>query len=300
MTAPVYVDCSAAMRRLLTPERLALAPGLRIHDGDPAPGAIVEVIGDAERMLNGHTMMDGALMDRVPALKCVVFLGTGASSYIDLAAAEARGIEVRTVQGYGDRSVAEHTIALLFAAARRIAVQDAALRRGTWAPLEGTTLQGRTLGVIGTGGIGREVIRIAAALGMNVVAWARRPEAGDLPCTFLPLDRLLREADVVSLHLALTPQTTGFLGRAELGAMKPGAILVNTARAALVDRDALLDALREGTLGHAALDVFDEEPLPPGSPLTGLDNVTLTPHVGFKTPEAATRLLEEALRLLSR
>ncbi len=298
MSAPVYIDCGPSMHALLTPERLSAVPDLRIHEGDPAPDALPAVIGDATRVLNGHTMMDAALLAALPALERIVFLGTGAASYIDLAAAEAHGIEVRTVKGYGDRSVAEHTLALIFAAARQIAPQDAALRRGEWVPQLGMDLEGATLGVIGAGGIGAEVIRLAAALGLEVIASARTPPSG-LPATFVPLDELLGAADIVSLHLALTPETTGLIGAEALARMKPGAILVNTARGALVDEAALISALRSGHLGHAALDVFAEEPLGPDDPLLAAPNVTLTPHVAYKTPGASVRLLEAGLALLA-
>ncbi|WMS41524.1 NAD(P)-dependent oxidoreductase [Acuticoccus sp. MNP-M23] len=298
MTAPVYVDCSAAMHALLTPARLAAVPGLRIHEGDPAPAELPAIIGDAARVLNGHTVMDAALFAALPALERIVFLGTGAASYIDLDAAAAHGIEVRTIKGYGDRSVAEHALALMFAAARQVAAQDAALKRGEWVPQVGTELSGATLGVIGAGGIGAEMISLGAALGLNLIAYARTPP-DNLPATFMPLDDVLAKADIVSLHLALTAETTGLIDADALARMKQGAILVNTARGALVDETALIAALQSEHLAHAALDVFAEEPLGPGAPLLAAPNVTLTPHVAYKTPGASVRLLEAGLALLA-
>lgn len=298
LTGPVYIDSTALMRGLLTPERAALAPGLSVYAGDPTPDEVVARVGTASAVLNGHTVMDRALLERLPNLKRIVFLGTGAGSYIDLAAAQTLGIELRTIHGYGDRSVAEHTIALLFAAARGICQQDGALRRGLWDPLDGIQLSGRVLGVIGAGGIGKEVIHLGAAIGMRVLVHARTPPTG-LPCEAVPLSRLLAESDAVSLHLALTPDTAGFFDKETFAAMKPGAILVNTARGGLVDEAALCAALQSGQLGHAALDVFQEEPLLATDTLLTAPRTTLTSHCGYKTPEAAIRLLESGLRLLS-
>ncbi len=235
MTPPVFIDCSIHRSRSLTPEQLAPVPDLVIHVGDPSAAELPGIVGGAERILVGHTMMPEPVLRSLPSVKRIVFLGTGASSYIDVDAAEALGIEVRTVAGYGDRSVAEHTIALLFAAARNIARHDAEMRGGRWAPAPGVTLHGATLGVVGAGGIGREVIRMAAALGMHVLATARRPPDQPLPCEFVPLPMLLARSDAVSLHLALNGETRGMIGAPELASMKPTAFLINTARAALVD-----------------------------------------------------------------
>ncbi len=237
-------------------------------------------------------------MAACPALKAIVFLGTGAASYVDLAAAAELGITVRNYQGYGDRSVAEHTLALMLAGARQIAAMDAAVRRGRFEPAPGFEILGKTLGVIGTGGIGSEVARMAAALGMNVLAWSRSGVDPALPAKAVSLEELLAEADIVSLHLALNDATTGFLDHARLAAMKPGAMLVNTARGAIVDEPALIQALADGHLGHAALDVFAEEPLPADHPFTTMPNVTLTAHAGFMTREASINLLAMAFDIL--
>ena len=205
---------------------------------------------------------------------------------------------MRTITHYGDRTIAEHAMALMLAAARRVAAMDRALRRGIWEPLSGIELAGRTLGVIGTGGTGQEMIRMASAFGMRVLAWNRSAAAKDLPSQAVALDALLADADVVSVHLALTPETRGLLGARRLGLMKAGAVLVNTARGGILDEVALIAALRSGRIAHAALDVFATEPLAPGHPLAELENVTLTAHAAFKTPEATGRLLARGLQLL--
>jgi D-3-phosphoglycerate dehydrogenase len=257
------------------------------------------LLADAALAMNDHTTMDEALLAACPKLKAIVFLGTGAASYIDLAAAERLGIRVRAYGGYGDQSVAEHAIALMFAAARKLAGMDRAIRAGHWEPLNGIELAGKTLGVIGTGGIGKAMVRLGAGLGMAVIAWNRSGVPEDLPCRAVELDDLLRTADVISLHLVLNHQTQGLIDARRIGLIKPGAIFINTARGAIVDEAALVEALRARRIGHAGLDVFTSEPLPAGHPLTSLDNVTLTAHAAFATREASERLLRMALELMA-
>ncbi|MGI9510536.1 MAG: 2-hydroxyacid dehydrogenase, partial [Geminicoccaceae bacterium] len=221
-------------------------------------------------------------------------------SFIDLEAAERLGIAVHAYGGYGDRSVAEHAIGLMFAAGRNIAAMDRAVRKGGFEPIAGIEFAGKTLGVIGTGGIGKEVIRIGSALGMNVIAWNRSGVPESLPCQSLDLDQLLAKADVVSLHLALNDETKGLIDARRLALLKPSSILINTARGAVLDEAALTEALQAGRLAHAALDVFVDEPLPADHPLVSLDNTTLTPHAAFMTTEASERLFEMALDILKR
>jgi D-3-phosphoglycerate dehydrogenase len=295
---PVYLDCSPFLRDLFDDELHALAPELEIHMGDPDEAKLRDLLRDAPAVLNGHTSMPRGILEAAPALRSVIFLGTGASSYVDMATAGERGIRVRIIKGYGDRSVAEHAFALMLAAARQVAAMDRAMHAGEWAQMDGIELEGKTLGVLGTGGTGRELACMAEAFGMRVVAWNRSGVPKDLPCEAVPIEALLAQSDVLSLHLALTGETRGFLDAARLALLKPGAILVNTARGALVDEAALIEALRDGRVGHAALDVYDHEPLPPGHALRSLPNVTLTSHAAFKTPEASRRLLKIGLELL--
>ena len=297
MTPPLtkYIDCSPLMRRLL--DEIGMPDGVTVFDGDPAPTKLAELVTDAAIILNGHTMMDDALLARARDLRSIVFLGTGASSYIDLAAAERRGIFVRTIRGYGDRTVAEHAFALLLAAARNVVGMDRSLRTGQWSSSEGIELQGRTLGVIGVGGVGLEMARIASAFGMRVIAWNRSTIVTGLQVELVALDELLVTSDAISLHLALVPETKGLLDATRLARLKPGVLLVNTARSALVDEAALMAELSSGRIAHAALDVFATEPLPADHPLTALSNVTLTAHAGWKSRAASRRLLQMALDL---
>ena len=295
----VFIDCPPFLHELYRGELAELVPGLEVNLGSPSAAEVRALLADAELAMNDHTMLDEALLAACPRLKAIVFLGTGAASYIDLAAAERLGIRVRAYGGYGDQSVAEHAVALMFAAARRLAAMDRAIRDGHWEPLNGIELAGRTLGVIGTGGIGRAMVRLGAGLGMRVIAWNRSGVPADLPCAPVELEELLRTSDVVSLHLVLNEHTRGFLEARRIGLLKPGAILINTARGALLDETALVAALEAGRIGHAGLDVFKDEPLPGDHPLARLPNVTLTAHAAFATREASERLLRMALELLA-
>ncbi|MGR3378985.1 2-hydroxyacid dehydrogenase [Salipiger abyssi] len=288
-----YIDASEMMAGLLT--ELPADPRLSVNIGDPDDDGVVALAGESEVILNGHTMMSAALLARLPALRKIVFLGTGASSYIDMEAAAAQGIAVENVTGYGDRSVAEMALALILDCARRVTQMDRELRAGHWEPREGLQLEGRRLGLIGFGGIGAEMARIGKALGMELAIWNRSDIAEEWRSCQMPLEAVLRSADVISLHLALTPQTRGFLDSKAFAAMKPGALFVNTARGALVDETALIGALRSGHLAHAALDVFETEPLPADSPLRDCPNLVLAAHAGFKTRDAARMLLRKAL-----
>jgi len=245
--------------------------------------------------IDDHSYMPTELVEQCVALKHIVFLGTGPASYMSLSDMAARGVKVHIIRNYGDTAVAEHTIALLLASCRDIARMDREVRGGTWVPHEGVQLLGKTLGVIGLGGIGGEVLRIGRGLGMEAIAWNRTPKPG---APLVPLDELLARSDVISMNLTLIDETRGFLGPAQFAAMKPGVIFVNTARAGLVDEAAFIEALRTGRIRHAGLDVFHHEPLKPDSPLAGMDNVTLTAHAAFRTPEASMTLLRRAIDIV--
>ena len=223
----------------------------------------------------------------LPRLKMATVCGIGTDSF-DLAAARERGIVICNIPGKTAPIVAEHAFGLMLAVAKRAHYQTARLKAGRWGGVDNVYLQGKTLGVVGTGAIGGVMARLGRALGMDVVAWTFHPEparAAELGVRYVPLDELLRTSDVVSLHVRLTPESRGLIGERELGLMKPGAILVNTARGPVVDTDALVAALHAGRLGGAGLDVFDTEPLPAGHPLLACEQVVLTPHTADQTPE---------------
>ena len=236
--------------------------------------------------IRAHARFSEAVFAACPTLKLISVWGTGTDN-IDLESAARRGITICNTAGVNANAVAEHAIALMLAVARSIPKLDREMRGGAWPRELLTQLLGKTLGVFGTGSIGMRVIAPARALGMTVLTWSARGDntsaaaAGARPA---PKEQILREADVISLHLRLTPETRGFLGQRELSLMKRSAILINTGRGALVERDALLDALTQGRI-RAGLDVFHDEPLKAGDRVLALANVVLSPHNAGQTPE---------------
>ena len=291
----LFLDCNDQLAPVWARVLRAGDPPIDVNRQPYAPEALPQVLDGYHICIDDHSYLPTPLVERCAALKHVVFLGTGPASYMSLADMAARGIKVHTIRNYGDTAVAEHTIALLLAACRDIARMDREVRSGTWIPHEGVQLLGKTLGVIGLGGIGREVLRLGRGLGMAVIAWNRTPQPG-MP--LVALDELLARADAISMNLTLNDETRGFLGPAQFKRMKPGVIFVNTARAGLVDEDAFIDALRSGRIRHAGLDVFHAEPLKPDHPLARMDNVTLTAHAAFRTLEASMTLLRRAIDIV--
>lgn len=296
----LFVDATDALGEIAERLHGAGDPPLAVHR-DPAvrpeemPGLIAAA--GAETILVDHSYLPTEVAARCAGLRHVVFLGTGARSYMDIEALAGLGISVDIIRGYGDTAVAECAVALAMAAAKGLARMDREMRAGRWLRTEAMELRGKTLGLLGFGGIAAEVARIAGSgLGMEVIAWNRSPKAHP-GVRFVDLDTLLASSHVLSLHLLLCDETRGFLSAERIARMRPGAILVNTARGALVDEAALLAALEAGALGHAAMDVFAVEPLPEGHPFARMDSVTLSAHSAFRTPEAAERLLAEAFRI---
>jgi phosphoglycerate dehydrogenase-like enzyme len=265
----------------------------------PLAGADLAGLADVRVLLaiRERTRLDGELFDRLPRLELVLQTG-GHAYHLDEAAAGDRGIVVALGRRarMPSAAVPELTFGLMIAVLRRIHPLAAELSRGAWPIAVGGTLAGRTLGILGLGRHGRPVARIGVAFGMRVVAWDRgRPYAhGEPAVDRLPLDDLLARSDVVSIHLKLSPESRGLLDGERLARMRPGAVLINTARGAIVDEDALVAALRSGQLAGAGLDVFATEPLPATSPLRGLPNVVLTPHVGWKVDEVFHEFAEIA------
>ena len=250
---------------------------------------LIRRIGRARVAINirAHAKFTEPVFRACPTLKLVSVWGTGVDN-IDLHAAGRNGVTVCNTPGVNAGAVAEHALALMLAVARQVPAVDRAMRGGQWPRALVTQLLGKTLGVFGLGTIGSRVATMGKAIGMHVLAWSARgntARANALGARPASKEEILREADVVTLHLRLEPQTRGFLGRKEFALMKPAAILVNTGRGALVDRDALLEALRERKITGAGLDVFHEEPLKPDDPILALPNVVLSPHVAGQTPE---------------
>ncbi|MBN8899112.1 MAG: 3-phosphoglycerate dehydrogenase, partial [Rhodospirillales bacterium] len=262
--------------------------------GEIKPDELPAMLAGYDFILDDHTQLPTDTIRHCAGLKHVIFLGTGARSYMNPEDLAELGVTVHIIKGYGDTAVAEHSIALMWAAARGLARMDRGMREGNWLRTEGMELTGKTLGLVGYGGIGAEVARIAHGSGMRVLAWNRTPRRSPW-AQFVDLDTLLAESHVLSLHLLLNDETRGFLNAERIAKLRKGAILVNTARAGVTDEAAIMAALRSGHLRHAALDVFDTEPLPAGHPFTTLENVTLSAHSAFRTPEASENLIRRAL-----
>jgi D-3-phosphoglycerate dehydrogenase len=290
----VFVDANESLAVIF--ERLENPgdPKVRIHrDPDVSPEQLAGVLEGAEIAIIDHTALPTDIARQCAGLKHVVFLGTGARSYMNPEELGQLGIAVHLIRGYGDTAVAESAVALMWASARVLAQMDREMRAGNWLREDGMQLTGKTLGLIGFGGIAAEVARIALGSGMRVIAWNRT--AKTCPgVDFVDLKTLLVASHVVSLHLLLNDETRGFLSRERIASMRPGVILVNTARGALVDEQAMIDALQSGHIRHAGLDVFNIEPLPVDHPLTKLPNVTLSAHSAFRTPEASENLIGAA------
>jgi D-3-phosphoglycerate dehydrogenase len=291
----VFVDANDTLAAITEKLRRAGDPPVAINrDPDVDPDALPAVLDGAEIAIIDHTLLPTPLAAKCRGLAHVVFLGTGARSYMNPEELAGLGVAVHIIKGYGDTAVAECAIALMWASARGLALMDRGMRAGQWLRIDGVQLTGKTLGLIGFGGIAAEVARIALGSGMKVIAWNRSARAYP-GVAFAALEQVLAQSDVVSLHLLLTDETRGFLSRARIALMKPGVILVNTARGALIDEKAMIEALRSGHIRHAGLDVFAIEPLPAGHILTTLNNVTLSAHSAFRTPEASENLIGAAL-----
>lgn len=262
---------------------------------------IAQRIGDADFVLLNKCRMDEAILSQCPNLKWVGIIATGTDN-LDLEACRRHGVQVANVPGYSTYSVAQMTFSLLLAVCQCAERQNRAVQDGYWqlnVPTEYRILPqvelfGKTFGIFGYGSIGRQAGRIAKAFGMRVLACTRtfRPEYVADGVEFVDFDTLLKESDVLSLHTPATPATRGVISAAALEKIKPGCILVNTARGALVDEAAVAKALKNGRLGFYAADAFAVEPLPADSPLRGLPNALLTPHIAWTTKDALQKLMD--------
>ena len=239
------------------------------------------------------------VMKSAKNLKLIVFTGIGVSNFVDLDAAKQQGIIVCNTPGYADKTVAEHTVALMLSSARNISKLDMTMRQGKWSQgTSGFNLEGKTLGIVGLGGIGGRVAVLANAFGMKVISWTRRPSrerSEKYGVEFCDLSELFSSSDIVSLHLALNEMTVCLIGNDLLSRMKDGALLVNTARAELVDERALKAELENNRI-KGAFDVFHREPLRKSDTLRKYQNVIMTPHTGYNTPEANYSICELATK----
>ena len=265
---------------------------------------LVRRIRDAAVVVNirAYARFTDRVLAACPGLRLISIWGTGTDN-VDLDACRARGVAVTNTPGVNAHAVAEHTIALMLAVTRRIPAMDRDTRAGQWPRGLLEQLEGKTLGLLGLGAIGRRVAELARPFGIRLLATTHGPDNGRAAAVgarAVPVETLLRESDIVSLHWRLSAETQGYLDRARLALMKPTAFLVNTARGGLVDRSALIEALREGRLAGAGLDVFHDEPVPAGDPVLALPNVVLTPHNGGMTREVIDAGLLRAVENVER
>ena len=268
-------------------------------DRPETPAEQIRRAADADILINSRGLVKwpAELLRQLPKLKLISLCSIG-TDMIGLDEAKKRGITVCNQPGRTAPVVAEHGFGLMFALAKRAAFLTASMKAGGWPRMDNIYLQRKTLGIIGTGHIGAEMARLGGAIGMNVIAWTYHPSATraqELGVQFVSLDELLRTADVVSLHVRLTEESQHLIGERELSLMKPDALLINVARGGVIDTDALIDALNSGHLGGAAIDVYDQEPIPANHPLLECEQIILTPHCADMTPEGVELLNEGAV-----
>jgi glyoxylate reductase len=265
------------------------------------PPSAAELMKAADGAIGLATMLpdriDAAVLDAAPSVRIVSNLAVGYDN-IEVSAATERGVVVTNTPGVLFEAVADLTFSLMLSGARRIVEGDRIVRAGEWPAwrpdfLLGKEMHGATLGLVGLGAIGEAVARRARGFGMRILYYSRTRKLAaeaELGVAFAPLDDLLRESDVVSIHVSLTPETRGLIAAGQFALMKPDALIVNTARGPIIDQAALIDWLRANPAATAALDVFESEPLPVDDPLLTLPNVTVAPHVGSATLVTRTRM----------
>ena len=267
------------------------------------PDAVIERLQpfDVVCVMRERTPMTRAIIERLPKLRLIASTGSRNAS-IDLQAAEERGIEV-VHTGYTSAPTIELTWALILGSARNLIAENASLRGGGWQQSVGDDMAGRTLGILGLGNVGGAVAKIGNAFGMKVIAWSENlttERAAEVGATLVSRQKLFQEADVLSVHLVLSGRTRGLVGAAELALMKPTARLVNTSRGPIVVEADLVKALRDKTIAGAAVDVFDQEPLPPDHPFRALPNLLATPHIGYVSRGLYERFYRDTVENIAR
>jgi len=285
-------ELTDAIQRLRTKAEVQI-----LTDKLPTEAALAETLRGSQAIIpvRERTKFTASLFEQLPDLEYISQTGNHAY-HVDMEAATRRGVVVSLAPG--GNSTTELTFGLMLAVMRRIPQSDAAMRGGEWPLVLGYVLKGKTLGILGLGKIGTEVAAVARAFGMNVIAWGptlTKERAARSGVTFISLEEVLKTADVISIHLALSEQSKNLLNEARLRLMKKSAYLINTARGAIVDEPALIKILREKAIAGAALDVFVQEPLPKNHPLPELDNVVLTPHLGWPTDSGFEGFAENAV-----
>lgn len=300
----VYPDAEESESRIFTGKRISRLKSLGefevFYGNRPDDQTVIDRCEGANAIISGWGVSN-TVIAALPQLELIAFTGLGASTFIDLTETNRRGIAVTHTLSAAE-AIAEHTLGLMLDVARHITRLDRDIRNGHWnTEITGVELRGKTLGLIGFGRIARAVVPLAKAFGMKVIVWTRNPDedrAKQYDINFMPLDKVLSESDVVSLHLASNAETENLINEDRLSSMKPGTMLINTARSQILDETALIKLLKAGHLGGAGIDVFDKEPLPKSHPYLSLDNVVLTPHVAYNTPEALDEMYDTVIENL--
>ena len=294
-------DTAGSYARSANTRRLKDVAEVVLHNTKPAGvDGLISRVKDAEIILSfrpAFTRFPAAVLRACTGLRMICISGTGVED-VDVAEATARGVAVTNVVGASNQAVAEMCMALMFDVARQVSRAHNAIREGDWQGFEGIELRGKTLGILGLSAIARELAPMAAGIGMRVLSWSQNNDAERaraVGANAAPLEEVLAESDVLSLHMRLFPQLNGFLGARQFAQMKPGAILINTARGELVDEAALLAALAGGRLRGAGLDVFAQQPLPAEHPLRKHAGVVLSPFNGWNTSDASERMLRHSV-----
>jgi D-3-phosphoglycerate dehydrogenase len=300
----VYPDAEQLESSIFTGTRLSSLESLGefeiFYGNRPDDQTVIKRCDGANAIISGWGVSN-TVIAALPQLELIAFTGLGASTFIDLKETSRRGISVTHCLSAAE-AIAEHTLGLMLDVARHITRLDRDIRKGHWnTEISGSELRGKTLGLIGFGRIAQAVVPLAKAFGMNIVAWTRNPNenrAKEYGINFMSLEKVLSESDIISLHLASNAETENLITEDHLSSMKPGAMLINTARSQILDEAALIKLLKVGHLAGAGIDVFDEEPLSKNHPFLDLDNVVLTPHVAYNTPEALNEMYDTVIENL--
>lgn len=274
------------------------------HETPPKDKAdLIARVENADVVFLDYSVMDAEVISRCKNLKFVCFLGIGYSNCIDVEAATKQGVTVAYTPGYGANSVAEFTLGLIIDVTRHIGFSYLSTVNGAWEPNKflGIELKGKTLGLVGLGPIGMEMVRLGNAIGMDVIAWTRNPDddRAKAGLRYVSLEELFSTSDVVSVHVSYNKETEGIVNRKLLRSMKPEAYFVNTARAGVIDSDALYELMKDGAIAGAALDVHEQEPAPADYRFLKLPNVLITPHTAYNTNEAGANMLRIAISTLT-
>lgn len=302
MRRVVYFDAGENLEKQLSANtiiKLKRISDFEIFQGSPeTEEEAYDRLKDADAILLGRNISNDVI-ERCEKLKLISFVGYGVKSYIDTDFIRKRGITITNTPGYGDNAVAEHALTLLLSLSKKIVRNHNALKAGKWYQSDSSMeVKGKTIGLVGMGSIGIRMAELCKLLGMNVLCWTFNPSkerARKLGVTFVELDDLFRQSDFVSLHLPYTNETRGIIGDKEFSLMKQDSIFINTARAELVEEGSLLKNLMNKQIGWAGLDVFEQEPILENDPLLQMENVILSPHVGYNSPESINNMLEIAV-----